>query len=87
MDVNDNADHLNARGDWASIASKLAPTGMVKPSWEFQQKISMLRPTFAHRPALRRRSALTKQMIFSPSPTAGRKIRVYVLKAGEVYQK
>ena len=47
----------------------------------------MLRPTFAHRPALRRRIALTKQMIFSPSPTAGRKIRVYVLKASAVYQK
>ena len=31
--------------------------------------------------------APTRQMIFSPSPTAGRKIRVYVLKAGAVYQK
>ena len=31
--------------------------------------------------------APTRQMTFSPSPTAGRKIRVYVLKAGAVYQK
>lgn len=57
------------------------------PRWEFPQKISMLRPTFAHRPASRRQIAPTRQMIFSPSPTAGRKIRVYVLKAVAVYQK
>jgi hypothetical protein len=31
--------------------------------------------------------APARQMIFSPGPTAGRKIRVYVLKAGAVYQK
>jgi hypothetical protein len=31
--------------------------------------------------------APTRQITFSPSPTAGRKIRVYVLKAGAVYQK
>ena len=55
--------------------------------WEFLKKISMLRPTFAHRPASRRQIAPTRQMTFSPSPTAGRKIRVYVLKAGAVYQK
>src|SRR5471030_1586721 len=55
--------------------------------WEFLKKISMLRPTFAHRPAPRLRYAPTRQNTFSPSPTAGRKIRVYVLKAGAVYQK
>jgi hypothetical protein len=31
--------------------------------------------------------APTRQITFSPSPTAGRKIRVYVLKAVAVYQK
>jgi len=60
--------------------------GTFTPSWEFPKKISMLRPTFAStRPAAP--IAPTRQMIFSPSPTAGRKIRVYVLKAGAVYQK
>ncbi len=29
MVVNDNAGYLDARGVWATIASKLAPTGIV----------------------------------------------------------
>ncbi len=56
------------------------------PSWEFL-KNQYAAPHICASTLLQAQIAPTRQMTFSPSPTAGRKIRVYVLKAGAVYQK
>ncbi|OXR29203.1 hypothetical protein PSUM_25465 [Pseudomonas umsongensis] len=103
MDVNDYAGNLAPRSVLRFFAIMLAPTRAseqtpdhpIRPPRNpishtklgISQKNQYAAP---HICASTRQAALiapTRQMTFSPSPTAGRKIRVYVLKAGAVYQK
>ncbi|MHC8307515.1 hypothetical protein [Pseudomonas sp. PB3P13] len=79
-----------ARDDEGTFSTTIAPAAghcTLHFTLGTTQKNQYAAPHICASRALRGSIAPTWQMMFSPGPTAGRKIRVYVLKAGAVYQK